>query len=188
MGRNKGSSIISLTVQRLIEDEAVKNNGMPRQALAEELQNRIGRMGQPVPSEDTLIKMISKARNVSELDKPWSVVTLAKNEIPPETLRNVLLMSALINQKEGRPITIREAKWTARLSPSLDDLNKLFHFVLEFTWAEKVLERRKEYLLEPVINDELYLAITNKRFNEPVVDKDGKEIPSSLLSGIQLNS
>src|SRR4030065_755843 len=77
---------ISLEVRRMIIGQAIHDNkNMPRRALAVRLQDLIEKMGEISPTEDTLAKLISEARNQqpSELDQPWSIGACAQYNIPP---------------------------------------------------------------------------------------------------------
>ena len=57
-------------------------------------------------------------------DKPWSTATLDSYPIPPEALAVVLkLWKSRIEKGDG--LTIREAKWAARLSGLFEDIEKL---------------------------------------------------------------
>ena len=179
MNRKKGRPGIKPHIRQLIYSKALETK-TPRFALAVELTNLIEKMDEIPPAEETIMRLISEARNHpnSPLDKPWSVVTLGEYEIPPEALPPVLKMAIHFRQKEKRPMTIREARWAARLS-SLHDLRKLSLLIQEYAYAEKVVEiMNKTYELEYVIDDELYKDLTGKFPNEPVFDEDGREIPS----------
>ena len=106
---------ISLNVKREIRKRALEYPRGPRTALAIELQDLIERWGEPVPSQETLEKMISEIRNSDdEQDKVWSLVSLPLYPIPPEAIPYVLKVWARAIEKDN-PITIREALWVARL-------------------------------------------------------------------------
>ena len=133
----------------------------------------------PIRTKDAEMRSGSKG-----IDRPWSVVTLAEYEIPPEALPTVLNMAIHFRRSEGegegRPMTIREARWAARLSP-LKDLRKLFGFILEYAEEEKVVVLTGIIDgLSSVIDDGLYMALTGKSPKEPVFDdKTGMELESS---------
>ena len=137
----------------------------------------------PVRTKDAEMRSGSKG-----IDRPWSVVTLAEYEIPPEALPTVLKMAVHFRQREGegRRMTIREARWAARLS-SMENLHKLFLAIQEYAEEEKVVELtsiRDEFTFG--IDDELYFALTEKPLNEPVFDdKAGMKLPSSAQTKIQ---
>lgn len=113
------------------------------------------------------------------LDGPWSIDTLAEYEIPPEALPAVLKMAIHFRQSEGRTMTIREAKWAARLS-ALKDLFKLRAFILAYSEAEKTAELTGIQLGSESFTDNwFYRALTHKAPEELVFDEYGKEIPGN---------
>jgi len=120
---------ISSEVRQLIIGQAIHDSKtMPRRALAVRLNELIDRMGEVSPTEDTLARMISEARNKqpSELEKPWSIGACAYYNIPqyitPILIRIQKLKAA--EDEDGSPgiITIREARWIARLYPAAEPL------------------------------------------------------------------
>lgn len=103
-------------VKWYIRTEALKNRVEPRDSVAERIETYLEDK-EPIPSRDTLNKMISSARNSNDPeDNPWSVsaLALADYNIPPETLPVVMnaWAKALV---EDKPLTIRQVKWIARL-------------------------------------------------------------------------
>jgi len=122
---------ISNTVRQLIISQAIHDSKtMPRRALAVRLQELIERMGEPPPTEDTLVKMISEARNKQpgELEKPWCIGVCAYYNIPPDIIP--LLIKVQQSRKQGefkdfeKELTIREALWYNRLRPVVETLTK----------------------------------------------------------------
>ena len=119
---------ISSEVRRLIISEAIHDSkNMPRRALAVRLQDLIEKMGEVSPTEDTLAKMISEARNQqpSELDEPWSIGACAQYDIPADIvpiLMKIEKLRASQNKDGFGEITIREAQWVARLFPVAEPL------------------------------------------------------------------
>ncbi len=119
---------ISNEVRRLIISEAIHDSkNMPRRALAVRLQDLIEKMGEVSPTEDTLAKMISEARNQqpSELDEPWSIGACAQYDIPADIvpiLMKIEKLRASQNKDGFGEITIREAQWVARLFPVAEPL------------------------------------------------------------------
>ena len=101
---------------------------MPRRALAVRLQDLIEKMGEISPTEDTLARMISEARNKqpSELDQPWSIGACAQYNIPPDIIPVLIRLQKLKAARRRRrlagEITIREARWVARLYPAAEPL------------------------------------------------------------------
>jgi hypothetical protein len=75
---------IKPTIRQLIVSEAIRYPDKPRLALATDLRDSIERMGEMSPSEETLIKMISDARNQesSLLDNPWHLGTVKDYPLP----------------------------------------------------------------------------------------------------------
>jgi len=124
---------ISNEVRQLIISQAIHDSKtMPRRALAVRLQDLIERMGEVSPTEDTLARMISEARNKqpSELEKPWSIGACAHYNIPPDIIPILIMLQRLKadgdEEKSLGKITIREARWVARLYPAAEPLiNKL---------------------------------------------------------------
>jgi len=101
------------TIKTLIIQEALKEPKRPRRVVAVELQNLIERMGERVPSEDTLVKIISQARNrePNPFDAPWSLGTLTKYDLPPEAIPTIIA----IQEIRHNTLDIREAWWVSRL-------------------------------------------------------------------------
>jgi hypothetical protein len=85
-------------------------------------------MGEVSPTEDTLSRMISEARNKqpSELERPWSIGACAHYGISPDIIPILIRLQKLkaASDEEGSPgkITIREARWVARLYPAAEPL------------------------------------------------------------------
>jgi len=72
------------------------------------------------PSLSTVQKVLAKIRKKNELPpapqaKPWSTATLGDYPIPPEALPRVLELWRF-RLDRGEKLSIREAKWAARLS------------------------------------------------------------------------
>jgi hypothetical protein len=89
-------------------------------------------MGEISPTEDTLARLISEARNKqpSELDQPWSIGANTQHNIPPDVIPILISIQRFCktNQRKDSPgeITIREARWFARLCPVAEPIvNKL---------------------------------------------------------------
>lgn len=114
---------ISPTVKRTITEEALRERNKPRRALVAELRDRIERMGEPVPADETIEKLISWARRhePSPEDAPWSLGACAKIGIPLGSIPAVLRVWKHHLACSSRALTIREAKWVARLQAALPD-------------------------------------------------------------------
>jgi hypothetical protein len=137
LSRTEGSKKMSLTVKCLISEAALGEPNKPRRALAVELQDRIKRMGEVIPSEETIQRKISEIRNhePSPLDQPWCVGCLSKYPIPPEALPVVMDMYESSLNMDAR-FTIRVALWVARLYKLVDDDGN-FLMRLAFLYAER---------------------------------------------------
>jgi hypothetical protein len=131
---------IKPTVKRVIVWEAVKDRNKPRRQVMVELQNIIESMGEIVPAEETLEKLISQARNhpVSDLDAPWSVGCLAKYDMPPDALPIVMKIYEGRLREEEQHFTIREALWIARLHKIIDDPIVLERFASAYALRDQV--------------------------------------------------
>ena len=127
MPTKRGRPGIKPIIKRLIYAKALENRDIPRLALAVELKNLIEEMYEVPPTEETMIKLISKARNhpASPLDEPWSPGSLAKYEMSPEALPAVMWVYEKHLREEEQPLTIRQAMWIARLYKVVDVSNHL---------------------------------------------------------------
>ena len=169
---------ISSTVRQLIISQAIhESKTMPRRALAVRLQELIDKMGEPLPTEDTLVKMISEARNKqpSELEKMWCIGACAYYNISTDMipiLIKIQKLKAAENEKEGAlgEITIREARWIARLYHVAKPLISKFPDVEEnellwldfiassYVQRDRVSEQMNEQYPDTTDLDSLYFA------------------------------
>ena len=168
---------ISREIRRLIIGQAIHDSkNMPRRALAVRLQDIIEKMGEISPTEDTLVKLISEARNQqpSELDQPWSIGACAEYNIPPDTIPTLIKLQKLkaTNDKEVSlgEISIREAQWVARLYPAAEPmLDKVFNdkegeiwwlsFIVNgYVQRERISEQMNEQYPNTSDLDKLYFA------------------------------
>ena len=108
---------ISNEVRRLIIGQAIDDSKhMPRRALAVRLQDLIEKMGEISPTEDTLVKMVSEARNQqpSEFDRPWSIGACAQYNIPPDIIPVLISIQQFRARSEfkvlQKELTMREAR------------------------------------------------------------------------------
>ena len=132
--RKRGGPRISREVRTLIISQAIHDSKtMPRRALAVRLQDLIQKMGEVSPTEDTLVRMISAARNQqpSELERPWSIGASSQYNIPADIVPLLIKVrqSRIREMKDldlpPRKLTIRQAQWFARLQPAVEALVKL---------------------------------------------------------------
>ena len=117
MKGKRGRPAIKPSVRKTIFEKAINRKQLPRLALAVELKNLIEEMGEVPPSEETMVKLISQARNRpvdSPLDNSWSLGCLTQYDIPSEALPIVMNIynKCLVEDDE---FTIREALWVGRL-------------------------------------------------------------------------
>ena len=119
---------------------ALQTPRIPRTELAEKLQTLIKWDGQ-VPEVEVLERKISWYRNhieQSEEDENWSVETLNKFPIGADALPSVLEVwnFALLNKRQ--PLTMRQAKWVARLYKTLEgeDIKVVYLFAKAYAHRE----------------------------------------------------
>ena len=180
---------ISKEVRRLIIGQAIHDSkNMPRRALAVRLQDLIEKMGEISPTEDTLARIISEARNQqpSEFDQPWSIGACAQYNIPPDIIPVLIRMQRNRTPRQRkdvvRELTIREAKWFAQLFPVADPVvNKIFVgdggrlwllslIVSCYVQRERVSEQMNEQYPNTSDLDSLYFA------NEDILSNNSLEV------------
>jgi len=146
-------------------------NPLPRAKLAELIQKEVNWDG-PAPEIEVLERKISKYRN-TPMDKPedklWSITTLEKYPLPPETLPAVL--KVWLHQKEINlvPFTIRQAKWVARLSFVVKDIENLMLETIGLAMQEVILDMKKRplgMLVQPKEDLKLYALLTGEAIND----------------------
>jgi hypothetical protein len=112
---------------------------LQRTALAGNLQAEFESLGYGVPKIKVLEKKISWYRNHAAdapQEKRWSTAALDNNyPIPPEALPLVLKVWKSRIEKGGT-FTIREAKWAARLSGLLVDIETLSYKASQYARTE----------------------------------------------------
>jgi len=130
---------ISETVEKLIIQESLENPNIPRRILALKLRDYIDRMGEPVPTEETLVKMISKIRTETPdpLDKLWSLKDAIDKSFPVEATP-YLLRAWKMSLALGLPFTIRHAKWASYLCTVTDSVMDLIVWSDHYAKSEKV--------------------------------------------------
>lgn len=163
-------------VRQLIISQAIHDSKtMPRRALAVRLQELIERMGEISPTEDTLARMISAARNKqpSELEKPWCIGACAYYCIPHDmipVLNKIQRLKAECTDPNSasNQLTVREARWIARLYHAIEpqigkivntDGNNLLwlDFIANsYVQRERVSEQMNEPYPETTDLDRLY--------------------------------
>lgn len=132
MATKRGRPAIKPHVKKLIYAKARQNKEIPRAALAVELRNLIEEMGEVPLAEETIIKLISQARNHPEhpFDELWSLGSLVEYPIPSEAMPAVMSAYKKALAENGE-LTIREAQWIARFYKIIDPPD----LVWDWAWA-----------------------------------------------------
>ncbi len=117
-GKTRGRPGIKPMLKDLILAEALDHKAIPPLALAVKLKLLIEEMGEIPPAEGTMTKLISQIRNCAEpLDTPFSLGTVFEYDIPAEAI------PILLEIQDKQPITIRQARWVAKLQWICESLN-----------------------------------------------------------------
>ena len=122
--RSKRARITEIS-HAIIANGALEYPRVQRTRLAETLQKELGRNRLDQPEVEVLEKWISHYRNNEADDpenRPWGMGSLGTYPIPSDGLKAVLAVWKLC-LISGWNLTIREAKWTARLYSILGDDN-----------------------------------------------------------------
>ena len=145
------------TVKQVIVQEALRNPNIPRKALAVQLADLLARMGEIVPQEETILKLISKTRNSNKLseDAHWTLGANWKSGIPSEAIPDLLKISKL-RKAMNRSFTIREAKWVAQLRTLVSEINNLSNWANLYAYHELACEK----INEPFDTSNLEAALT----------------------------
>lgn len=103
-------------IQQLVQQRATQYPTKDRYVLANEIINEIGTKwpSEIAPTEDTLVHRISKARNSGDnpLNHVWTLATLESHPLPSDAVPALLHLKTWLKQT---PLTIRQARWIARL-------------------------------------------------------------------------
>ena len=149
-------------VRRTIVGEArdARNKNKPRRQLMVELQTIIERMGEIVPSEETLEKLISWARNhpKSPLDEQFSLASLAEYHIPPEAVPVIVWVYRKRLREEETHFTIRQALWIARLHTFFNPATDVDDWAFVYALREELCE----ILGEPFFTRDLDMKMMNR--------------------------
>lgn len=93
------------------------------------------------PSLSTVQKVLAtvrrKAKDCNPQEKPWSMATLDEYPIPPEAVPSVLKVWKF-RIENNASLTIGEAKWAARLSGLLEEIEKLSFKASIYARAESI--------------------------------------------------
>ncbi len=102
------------------------------------------------PSKSTVEKEVRRLRvaegphPVDEQDKPWSLVATARYEVPPDVLP-IVFDACAARLSEGTPLTIREAKWIARLSHVFTEKAVLIYHACSYATLEQAVWANDRY-------------------------------------------
>ncbi len=186
---NRGPKI-SPTIRALIMYEAL-NDKRPRRVVAVNLQKQIEQLGESVPGEETLLRLISEDRNNEHPeDQPWSIATLKDFPIvSPEALPSVLKGWAYAREHLKAAFTIREAKWVARLCYVIKDIDILTSKALIYARTELIAEITGESkdsfeedlkLFTLLTGEDITSERTNQIINGPKYGWSRKELEKAL--------
>lgn len=120
-------------IRQGIFEAAIKDRQMPRSDLADQLSEQYGDKS---PRLDSMKKLISHARNHkrSELDKPWTILSLKDYPVLPEaipvllqiqnseSITNIFTIEDMATKKKTTAnwvLSIREARWASQLYPTI---------------------------------------------------------------------
>ncbi|MBA7482901.1 hypothetical protein ES707_18404 [subsurface metagenome] len=104
-------------------------------------------------------------------DRPWDMLTLSEYELPPDTLPTVLQAWVHTTLNSSRPLTIREAKWVARLHSVIKDIGQLTKVARSYAFWEYVSERYGPRYVYPTADYKLYETMTGRDLSEEQRDK-----------------
>lgn len=129
---------ISANIRTLITIEALRYPRTPRKALALDLQERIRNMGEPAPTEETLMRMVSDART-NEPQEPgyWHLGANTVPPIPAEAVPHIFEVQRLMmGRMKTDELPVNLAIWIGRLYKMISDPDKLFMVSLAYAFTE----------------------------------------------------
>jgi len=166
----RGRPPVSPVVWSLICNEVQSHPEELRKVLAYELEKKIRLKGEVPPTNQTLIKMISKARNSesSPEDYPWHLDAFDKCPVPADALPVILE----IQQHIDKNLSIRLVKWLTRLYVVLREKqflkgNELSYCLYCYLWASMYANREK-------------ISEISKSFGTPI-SFDSSDLDAGLL-------
>ncbi len=141
---------INTTVKLIIAVEALRDPNLPRKAVVSDIKKRIGQTGETLPTAQTLERLISRIRqHILGEDDPWSISASVSNDIPADA-NGILIKLQRWCLIMGRPLTVREAKWAARLRTAVRSEN-----LLEWAWRYALREMIADSLQDRLVTDDL---------------------------------
>jgi hypothetical protein len=170
-GRPEIGIVSKWRIASMVSDEQKKpfEERISVKELASKIQKAIRNGGEEPPELSTLEKKIYEYKNkVAPEDEPWSIGTLTNFPISPEALPKVL-KEYRHKIKEGTKLTIREAKWVARLSTIKS--SKVLLGVKSQPKGRPNLQLKPEFLPYVVARTELLYELARKSPDFEIFDK-----------------
>jgi hypothetical protein len=169
---------ISPTVKRIIAVESLRDPELPREYLARQLKEKIESLDFVSPTEETLKRRISEARqHRSQLISPYWNLGLQFDEkfkIPPEAIPKVLEIQRYLKENEGfqeytkLPITV--VYWIGQLYKTVDPPILLFFSALAYSLYMHVMASTdKKYKNKETIN---YSNIDTSELDKLLIAED----------------
>ena len=134
-------------IEVIIAEVFVENDDWPAKMVQVEVNRRLGGNGPKLSAiQKRLTKFrAEKSRKDAALDKdvaqglgaPWKLVS--DGDVPPEAVPAALQVWKW-RFTLGLPLSVREAKWVARLHPVIADTLDLSNFVLSYAYREEACE------------------------------------------------
>ena len=173
-------------------DDPGTNAAMVAEAIRTKLQKRNTRLlrdNPNWPSDSTVRKILVPVRGqvADPDDRPWSLAELPSVDIPPEALPSIVRIWGFIEAADPAlvPLTIRQAKWIARLLALFTDEWNLLVAATYMAIQEQVAlalhevpRDTKDRSLWDWMMD--YAALIGVEPDDSVVDKVKSRIPSEL--------
>ena len=122
------------------------------------------------PSLSTVQKVLAPYRKIIKEsptypeDEPWSMSTLDKYPIPHEAMPKLVEVWKS-RTREGHTLTIREAKWVARLSPFLKEELSLIAKAITYARLEQIYQLAGRPFNSAKL-DQVYVAGMKVEFND----------------------
>jgi hypothetical protein len=144
--------LITGEVRRLIADEYVNNKDSPAKVIRDLVEDRLRKQNlhhiQGWPGLSAVQKELTKIRQKNDerslelkgLDRPWSIGTLVKYGIVPEAIPVLLKIQENRKYALKNLLTIREAKWIARLYTLTKNMRDLDYFTRFYALEERISE------------------------------------------------
>jgi len=140
----RGKRAVEKPCEGQILEMVIDNPGLKPEKLADKIISTLKWPGKEPELEGMTKKVRAKRKKIKDIpqDKPWSTATLDEYPIAPEALSSVLKVWKLRIERgdEFDTITIREAKWAARLSGLTADTGQLLAWARQYARTELFYE------------------------------------------------